>query len=112
MAHLKPAELELVMMALYQIWLARNDARDDLIIEDPQRTARRIMVLLEEWRAVTGTVKMHGVKERVQWRPPEAAWHKLNADGAWTAEGNYGGGGMVMHDHNGGVLACACHFFS
>jgi ribonuclease HI len=110
-ARLKPAELELVMTALYQIWHTRNDARDELIIEDPQRTARRIMFLLEEWRAVTGSVKTPGVKEKVRWRPPEAAWHKVNADGAWTAEGNAGGSGVIVRDHNGRALACACDFF-
>jgi hypothetical protein len=110
-ARLKPAELELVMTALYQIWHTRNDARDELIIEDPQRTARRIMFLLEEWRAVTGSVKTPGVKEKVRWRPPEAAWHKLNIDGAWMAEGNTGGGGVNVRDHNGRALACASYFF-
>ncbi|KAK1645408.1 hypothetical protein QYE76_063213 [Lolium multiflorum] len=110
-ARLKPAELELVMTALYQLWLTRNDARDELIIEDPQRTARRIMALMEEWRAVTGSVKAPVVKERAHWRTPEVAWHKANADGAWTAEGNSGGGGVIVHDHNGMALACACYIF-
>ncbi|KAK1698375.1 hypothetical protein QYE76_015072 [Lolium multiflorum] len=52
-----------------------------------------------------------GVKEKAHWRPPEAAWHKVNADGAWTVEGNSGGGGVIVRDHNGRALACACYFF-
>jgi ribonuclease HI len=52
-----------------------------------------------------------GEGKKVRWRPPEAAWQKLNADGAWTAEGNAGGGGVIVRDHNGRALACACYFF-
>jgi hypothetical protein len=36
-------------MALYHMWLARNDARDEQMIEDPDKTAQRILVLVEEW---------------------------------------------------------------
>ena len=32
--------LQMVLMAIYQIWQAHNDARDDGRIEDPLHTAR------------------------------------------------------------------------
>jgi hypothetical protein len=46
-------ELAISLMALYQLWLARNEARDKPMIEDPEITARRIVALVEEWQAVS-----------------------------------------------------------
>jgi hypothetical protein len=37
------------LLTLYNIWLARNEARDEPMIENPEVTARRIIYLQEEW---------------------------------------------------------------
>ena len=44
----KHSELDLTMMALYQIWLSRNDARDSHRIEDPACVAKCSINLTEE----------------------------------------------------------------
>jgi hypothetical protein len=36
-------------MVIYQIWLARNEAREEAKIEDPHAIARRSIHLVEEW---------------------------------------------------------------
>jgi hypothetical protein len=38
-ASIKDAEVEIAFMVLYQIWLARNAARDNVQIEDPEAIA-------------------------------------------------------------------------
>jgi hypothetical protein len=38
-------ELEMGLMTLYNIWLARNEARDESMIENPDIMARRIIYL-------------------------------------------------------------------
>jgi ribonuclease HI len=35
----------------------------------------------------------------------------VNVDGAFSKEGGYGGGGVVMRDRHGGFLAGSSHFF-
>lgn len=41
-----------LMMHLYQIWLARNDASEATQIEDPRGVARRTVATIEEWNNV------------------------------------------------------------
>jgi hypothetical protein len=45
-------ELAIGLMTLYHMWLARNDAREAPMIEDPDRVARRVLGLTEEWMAL------------------------------------------------------------
>jgi hypothetical protein len=42
-------ELSLILMVLYHMWLARNNAQDLPMIKDPYKIARRVMVFTEEW---------------------------------------------------------------
>ena len=42
---------------------------------------------------------------RVQWRPPDVDWIKLNVDGAFSHELQRAGGGGVVRDHEGEILA-------
>jgi hypothetical protein len=44
--------LGLSLMALYHIWLARNEARDQPMIENPEVTAQRIFYLWDEWQNI------------------------------------------------------------
>jgi hypothetical protein len=46
---LEEKELAIVMMAMYQVWLARNEARNVPMIEDPDGVAKRTLVLVEDW---------------------------------------------------------------
>jgi hypothetical protein len=45
------SELDTTMMALYHMWLSRNEARDKQI-ENPDALAKRIVHLTEEWRII------------------------------------------------------------
>jgi ribonuclease HI len=111
LAGLKEKELALAMMALYHMWLARNDARDEPMIEDPDRTARRILGLLDEWRALKPSSGQQSHPEVEHWLPPEVGWHKANADGALSPGEGTGGVGVIIRDHHGDALLGACHFF-
>jgi hypothetical protein len=46
---LKDKELAVGVMALYQLWLARNDAREEVQVSDPREIAKRSLFLVEEW---------------------------------------------------------------
>jgi hypothetical protein len=104
-------ELAMYLMALYHMWLARNEARDELMIENPENTARRIVGLTEEWRALKQITTVQGNQVEEHWRPPQPGWHKVNSDGAFSKENNHGGGGVIVRDHHGAHIACASHFF-
>jgi hypothetical protein len=41
-----------ILMHLYHIWFARNDAREATHIEDPRRVAQRMVAALEEWNNI------------------------------------------------------------
>jgi ribonuclease HI len=79
-------------------------------MEDPNRIALRSVAGVEEW------VSIHGrsvVKTKVteHWFPPPMGWIKINIDGAFKHSENWGGGGAVIRDHDGGFIAGACCFF-
>lgn len=100
------------MMTIYQIWLARNDARDGKRLEDPGVVADKASHLLEEWQQVKEVrLYMPQQQRREQWQPPEEGWSKVNADGAMGKSSRDGGGGVVLRDHHGNFVAAACHFF-
>jgi ribonuclease HI len=98
-------------MALYHMWLARNEARDEKAIEDPEAIARRVVALQEEWVSLQAPpVRQHQAAIE-HWLPPEAGWVKANSDGAFSSELGHGGGGVIIRDHHGDALAGASHFF-
>jgi hypothetical protein len=103
--------MDITLMTIYQVWLARNDARESKAIENPEAVARRAISLIEEWHELQApkTVKQPAVRER--WLPPEAGWTKVNSDGSMARAGGMGGGGVVIRDHEGRFLAGSCHFF-
>jgi ribonuclease HI len=97
-------------MVIYQNWLARNEAMEDVKIEDPQSIARRSIHLVDEW-ANSRTVSLseaHRVTEA--WLPPAAGWLKANADGAFLKESETDGCGVVIRDHHGEFLLGASRF--
>jgi ribonuclease HI len=98
-------ELEVGMMALYYMWLARNEARDCPMIACPDSVATRVLALLEEWQASKDPLAPRTPSVVVRWRPPEEGWTKANADGAFSQAHGAGGGGVVLRDHRGVFLA-------
>jgi ribonuclease HI len=108
---LEEKELVLGLMTLYHMWLARNDAREALMIEDPDRIARRVLGLTEEWMALKESNSEKIPRPTEHWLPLAYGWVKVNVDGAFSKEAGYGGGGVVMRDRHGGFLAGSNHFF-
>jgi hypothetical protein len=45
---MKEDELTISIMILYQIWLARNEARDEVQIATPHEIIRKSLFLIEE----------------------------------------------------------------
>jgi hypothetical protein len=104
-------ELEVSMMTLYHLWWARNEARDTAMIEDPRVSARRILFLAEEWKTANCAPPRSSVVRQGHWSKPDEGWHKVNADGAFPRDSDFGGGGAVLRDHHGSFVAGACYFF-
>jgi ribonuclease HI len=109
---LEEKELAVGLMAFYHMWLARNDARETLMVEDPARIARRVLALSEEWWALKDPSSEKISRPTEHWLPPEEGWVKVNVDGAFSKEGDAEGGGVVMRDRHGRFLAGSCHFFT
>jgi ribonuclease HI len=103
-------ELEMGLLTLYNIWLARNEARDQPMIENPELTARRIGYLWEEWKNSKVVAPERKELRMERWLPPPPGWHKVNCDGACLRADGVGGGGAVLRDHHGDFQAGACHF--
>ncbi|KAK1626050.1 hypothetical protein QYE76_000365 [Lolium multiflorum] len=97
-------------MTLYQIWLARNEAREEVAVEDPDAIARKSLYLVEEWSSLKSVPSPRPVRSEEHWLPPEEAWCKANADGSVRMSSGLGGTGLVLRDHLGGFLAGECHF--
>jgi hypothetical protein len=51
-SRLREGELALAMTALYNLWPARNNARDEEMIEHPDKTAARVLALHDECQAL------------------------------------------------------------
>jgi hypothetical protein len=101
-------ELALGIMVLYQLWLSRNNAREETRLADPVEVARRSISLVEEWQAAQTHTSDKQVPINEQWSPPEQGWCKANADGAFLMDQSTGGCGVVLRDHHGGFLSGAC----
>jgi hypothetical protein len=108
---LKDEELAVAMTGLYHIWLDRNNARDVLMIEDPEKTASRILSLVEEWKDANRVNNVKEAKPAAHWCPPREGWHKANADDAFSATDGSGGGGVIVRDHHVVPIAGSRYFF-
>jgi hypothetical protein len=111
LASVQESEMDITLMTLYQIWLARNDARENKAIESPESVARRAVALVEEWQGVHAQIHHATPKPKERWLPPMVVWIKINTDGALAKSADKGGGGVVARDHDGRFLAGSCHFF-
>jgi ribonuclease HI len=108
---LQAKDLGLVMTTLYHIWLSRNGSHDEPMIEDPERTARRVLAITEEWGKLRDPSPNQAPKVVEHWRPPERGWFKANADGAFSATDGQGGGGVILRDDEGVPIEVASFFF-
>jgi ribonuclease HI len=104
-------ELAVAMTTIYHLWLSRNNAREEVMIESPDKIASRVAALTEEWRSLKPVGAGHQPKEKEHWLPPEVGWTKANADGSFAAAEGHGGGGVVLRNHQGVAVAGACCFF-
>jgi hypothetical protein len=96
---------------LYNLWLARNDARESNRLEDPRSVAKRSQSAVKEWNNVHSKDPTVRFRELVHWQAPALGWCKVNTDGAFRHGEFEGGGGVIIRDHHGGFLAGASHFF-
>jgi ribonuclease HI len=103
--------LSLMLMMLYNLWMARNDARDNQRFEDPRSIATRTVVGVEEWLSLRPLPLGPKIRQKEHWLPPEESWHKVNVDGAFHSDSGRGGGGVIVRDHHGAFVSGACHFF-
>jgi ribonuclease HI len=112
LGQLEDRELAVGIMVLYQMWLERNDAREEDRISDPQDVVRRSLFLVDEWAAAQQKDSQRSEASTVteRWLPPEADWYKVNADGAFVKESGEGGCGVVLRNHHGEFVSAACHF--
>jgi hypothetical protein len=61
-------ELAMAVMALYQLWLARNETRDGSPIIDPLDVARRVIFLVDEWAGLKPLQVPKPVKPTEGWQ--------------------------------------------
>lgn len=105
-------EREMMVQASYGLWLARNEARDGKRIAHPHEILVSVVAHMDEWRAVHAAAPKTPVQRVIQrWEPPAEGWRKVNSDGAVARNGEKGGGGAVIRDHNGAFRAAVCHHF-
>jgi hypothetical protein len=89
-------ELALAMLGLYHLWLARNDARENVLIESPNVTVESVCFIWDEWKLVRDKQQEEMKQSEVHSTKPAAGWLKVNCDGAFLASDGRGGGGMVL----------------
>lgn len=81
------------------------------MIEGLESIARRTLALTEEWHEVHAKpLNVPTSRPRERWCPPEEGLLKFNTDGSYSLTGKYGGGGVVVRNHNGFFVAGASHF--
>lgn len=47
-----------MMQTIYQIWLARNDARDGKRMGEPRMIAEKVNFYLQEWQEVNSSARV------------------------------------------------------
>ncbi|XP_051197446.1 uncharacterized protein [Lolium perenne] len=105
-------ELSISVMIMYQAWLARNDARDEVCIATPSVIVRRSLALLEEWREAQQSRIQLETRAVEHWQPPAEGWTKANTDGAFLAREGVGASGLILRDHHGRFVEGSCRFFT
>jgi hypothetical protein len=107
---LSDKEISVGIMVLYQMWLARNEAREESRILDPASIARRSLALVEEWLASATRPQQSNTPQVEHWLPPEEGWVKANVDGSFSASSGSGGCGVILRDRHGVHLSSESHF--
>jgi ribonuclease HI len=95
---------------IYNLWMARNDARESGKIEDPVAIVRRTALFIEELCNLNAASSTSPISVE-KWVAPDHGWCKVNTDGAFRKEDHCGGGGVVIRDHHGSFIAGASRFF-
>ncbi|XP_042059495.1 uncharacterized protein LOC121804003 [Salvia splendens] len=112
-------------LILWFLWAERNRSRHEQIQFKPYNVVWQVHMFIHN-NMTNGHIKpkhWNGVKlgmsppnhpetrgprplvMPVKWHPPERTWIKLNTDGAFFEATNKGGGGGLVRDHNGKLLA-------
>lgn len=94
----------------YNLWQARNDARESKNMEDPKFIALKTVADVEEWRNLQNPTTPAGVQQKDRWLPPDENWIKVTVDGHFRIADGNGRGGVVIGDHHGAFVSGACHF--
>jgi hypothetical protein len=76
-----------MMMLLYNLWQARNEARETERIEDPKTIAKRTVAGIEEWAQVHTSKPGEPTRVVERWAPPSQGWSRINVDGAFRSAG-------------------------
>jgi ribonuclease HI len=105
-------EIAVAIMLIYQMWLARNNASEEIMIADPSDMVRRSLFLFQEWQAVQKPSNPTVPRATEHWLPPEVGWNKVNADGSYLASSSIGGCGVVLQDRHGEFSVGVCHFLT
>lgn len=90
---------------IYNLWQARNDAREKKMLVDPKTVAMRTVAAVEECRNIQTPQNVATAKPKERWLPPDPRWRKVNADGAFRAAEGVGGDGVVIRDHHGDFVS-------
>jgi hypothetical protein len=107
----KEKKIAWAFFTLYNLWSARNDAREHGVIADPVSIVRRSVEGVTKWWNIHHPNKLKSPSVKEHWLYPDVGWLKVNADGAFRDAGKVGGGGVVIRDHHGKFISGACHFF-
>jgi ribonuclease HI len=96
---------------LYNLWQARNDARESKVMRNPSVIVAQTLAGASEWKDIHS--RSPGIKNRVveRWQRPEGGFLKVNVDGAFRHAENNGGGGAVVRNSHGEFCAGASRFF-
>lgn len=104
-------EKVLYCRGLYELWLARNNAKESQRMEGPSNIKDRVLLLCAEWNDLKevrrGNTTGHATQK---WTAPDEGWLKANADGAMAKTMDNSGGGAILRDRHGAFIAGACHF--
>jgi hypothetical protein len=98
------------MMMIFNLWLARNDAREKEKIANRVDIVKKSIEGVEECMRIHEHTELPRSKVVEHWLPPYDGWHNINVHGAFQSAEKCGGGGVVMRDCHGSFLARACHF--
>ena len=96
---------------LYNLWQARNDARESMVMRDPSVIVAQSLAGAFEWKEIHSKTLVIKSSVVEQWQRPEDGFLKVNVDGAFRHAESNGGGGAVVRNCHGEFCAGASHFF-